>query len=95
MTNTDLIARAATIKAEALTIDTSATQTVRIGDLEPGDVVLRIGHEGKGKGTTFPFPFTLASVKPVPAVKAVTLTATHGWFGVALPENDPAVIVAR
>lgn len=88
----NLLDKAAAIKADALKIDVSRTETVKMSDLRVGDVVLAVGPDAKA----FPFPFTLSKVDHLAKYRCVMLQATHGWFNPRpYPQGDPAVIVAR
>ncbi|GAA1614381.1 hypothetical protein GCM10009733_008230 [Nonomuraea maheshkhaliensis] len=81
--------RAAAIKGRALTLDTSRTEPVTVGDIESGDILLSLN------GNDFPFPFTISTVTQV-GTYGVVLTATHGWFTPGrVHANDPAVRLVR
>ncbi|MFI6290076.1 hypothetical protein ACIBEJ_00740 [Nonomuraea sp. NPDC050790] len=85
----ELTSRIEAIKAAALELDTSDTEQVTAGDLEPADVILSLN------GRQFPFPFTLSDVRPI-LTYGLVLTATHGWFTPnPLPRNTPVVRLAR
>lgn len=85
--------RNAEIREIAANIDTTRTETVKIGDLRSGDVILSVGPND---AQTYPFPFTVSRALHLTKYGKTTLTFTHGGFtGSALPSSDPAVIVAR
>lgn len=79
-----LAAHAAAIREAALRMDVSRTEPVTAADLKPGDVVTHL------EGRELPFPYTVSRAKAV--LNIISITATHGWWGVLSP-NDSATRV--
>lgn len=74
------------IAAEARAMKIDGWDTVTVGDLKAGDVILSIS------GVEFPFPFTLAEVKHFTKHGHTLLKATHGWFNMKpIGDGQPCV----
>lgn len=79
-----LAAHAAAIREAAMKLDVSRTEPVTAADLRPGDVITHM------EGRELPFPFRISKAKPV--MNIISVTATHGWWGVLWP-GDPVTRV--
>lgn len=83
----------AAVREATADLDTSRTETVAVGDVRVGDVLLRVGP-ADGASHTFPFPFTVTRVRT--ARGGCWFTYAHGGFNAApYPSSDPVVRVAR